>query len=274
MPARASCWTGPPPGAAGAPPTASRSRTGAEGPATLLGDAAHPMMQYLAQGACMALEDAVTLGAAVEACDFDLPAAFQPVQRGARGAHRARRAVGARDGPALSRQGRRAAGAQQPVGRPHAGALLRCGRMALCVEPRSSAWPTRARPPPDTRTSFNTPGDNRFMKTILSLMPAPLAALLAATLPRSRQRRLSRASPSPSSRPSPPAAGPTRCCAWSPTSSAGCGTSAWWWTTSPAAAASSPSSRPGARRPTATRCCSSTASTSPRCRTCTSRAIS
>lgn len=34
---------------------------------TLLGDAAHPMMQYLAQGACMALEDAVTLGAAAQA---------------------------------------------------------------------------------------------------------------------------------------------------------------------------------------------------------------
>lgn len=48
-----------------------------EGPATLLGDAAHPMMQYLAQGACMAIEDAVTLGEAVKACDFDLPAAFR-----------------------------------------------------------------------------------------------------------------------------------------------------------------------------------------------------
>ncbi len=48
-----------------------------EGPATLLGDAAHPMMQYLAQGACMAIEDAVTLGAAVQACDFDMPAAFK-----------------------------------------------------------------------------------------------------------------------------------------------------------------------------------------------------
>ncbi|MFZ2652607.1 MAG: 3-hydroxybenzoate 6-monooxygenase [Burkholderiaceae bacterium] len=35
------------------------------GRATLLGDAAHPMLQYLAQGACMALEDAVTLGEAV-----------------------------------------------------------------------------------------------------------------------------------------------------------------------------------------------------------------
>ena len=48
-----------------------------QGRATLLGDAAHPMMQYLAQGACMALEDAVTLGAAVRACDFDLGAAFR-----------------------------------------------------------------------------------------------------------------------------------------------------------------------------------------------------
>ena len=48
---------------------------------TLLGDAAHPMMQYLAQGACMALEDAVTLGAAVRHCDFDMPAAFALYQR-------------------------------------------------------------------------------------------------------------------------------------------------------------------------------------------------
>jgi salicylate hydroxylase len=47
------------------------------GPATLLGDAAHPMMQYLAQGACMALEDAVTLGEAVAECDFDLQHAFR-----------------------------------------------------------------------------------------------------------------------------------------------------------------------------------------------------
>jgi salicylate hydroxylase len=44
---------------------------------TLLGDAAHPMLQYLAQGACMAIEDAVTLGEAVKHCDFDLEAAFK-----------------------------------------------------------------------------------------------------------------------------------------------------------------------------------------------------
>ncbi|MGQ7859979.1 3-hydroxybenzoate 6-monooxygenase [Pseudomonas sp. 32A] len=48
-----------------------------EGRATLLGDAAHPMSQYLAQGACMALEDAVTLGEAVNACNGDLEAAFR-----------------------------------------------------------------------------------------------------------------------------------------------------------------------------------------------------
>jgi salicylate hydroxylase len=48
---------------------------------TLLGDAAHPMMQYLAQGACMALEDAVTLGAAVRHCGHDMGAAFALYQR-------------------------------------------------------------------------------------------------------------------------------------------------------------------------------------------------
>ncbi len=36
-------------------------RTWTDGNVALLGDAAHPMMQYLAQGACMAMEDAVGL---------------------------------------------------------------------------------------------------------------------------------------------------------------------------------------------------------------------
>jgi len=47
------------------------------GHATLLGDAAHPMLQYLAQGACMALEDAVTLREALRARDGNLEAAFR-----------------------------------------------------------------------------------------------------------------------------------------------------------------------------------------------------
>jgi salicylate hydroxylase len=46
------------------------------GRVTLLGDAAHPMLQYLAQGACMALEDAVTLGEAVRAAGGDLELGF------------------------------------------------------------------------------------------------------------------------------------------------------------------------------------------------------
>ena len=51
--------------------------TWSQGCAAVLGDAAHPMMQYLAQGACMALEDAVTLGAAIDESNFDFPAAFR-----------------------------------------------------------------------------------------------------------------------------------------------------------------------------------------------------
>ncbi|KMM80625.1 3-hydroxybenzoate 6-monooxygenase [Pseudomonas deceptionensis] len=47
-----------------------------EGRVTILGDAAHPMTQYLAQGACSALEDAVVLGQAIKHCNFDLAQAF------------------------------------------------------------------------------------------------------------------------------------------------------------------------------------------------------
>lgn len=43
---------------------------------TLIGDAAHPVAQYMAQGACMALEDAVTLGEAIAHCNGDFAAAF------------------------------------------------------------------------------------------------------------------------------------------------------------------------------------------------------
>jgi len=48
-----------------------------EGPVTLLGDAAHLMLQYFAQGAAMAMEDAVCLAAAADAADGDFAAAFQ-----------------------------------------------------------------------------------------------------------------------------------------------------------------------------------------------------
>jgi 2-polyprenyl-6-methoxyphenol hydroxylase-like FAD-dependent oxidoreductase len=48
-----------------------------KGRVTLLGDAAHPMLQYLAQGAAMAVEDAVCLAEKVAAQPHDLPAAFE-----------------------------------------------------------------------------------------------------------------------------------------------------------------------------------------------------
>lgn len=51
------------------------------GRATLLGDAAHPTTQYMAQGACMALEDAVTLGEALRVCNNDFITAFDLYQR-------------------------------------------------------------------------------------------------------------------------------------------------------------------------------------------------
>lgn len=52
-----------------------------QGRITILGDAAHPMTQYLAQGACQALEDAVTLGRAVRKHDFNFEKAFADYQR-------------------------------------------------------------------------------------------------------------------------------------------------------------------------------------------------
>ena len=50
------------------------------GRVTLLGDAAHPTTQYMAQGACMALEDAVTLGEALRANQNDIAKALQLYQ--------------------------------------------------------------------------------------------------------------------------------------------------------------------------------------------------
>ena len=51
------------------------------GAVTLLGDAAHPTLQYLAQGACMAIEDAVTLADLMEnASHSDIPDVLQRYQ--------------------------------------------------------------------------------------------------------------------------------------------------------------------------------------------------
>jgi len=66
------------------------------GRAVLLGDAAHPTLQYMAQGACMALEDAVTLGEALRVHDNDFTKAFARYQR-SRVARTARVVLSARE---------------------------------------------------------------------------------------------------------------------------------------------------------------------------------
>ena len=66
------------------------------GRVTLLGDAAHPMLQYLAQGACMAMEDAVTLGQALRVNDNDFAPAYALYQR-SRVARTARVVLSARE---------------------------------------------------------------------------------------------------------------------------------------------------------------------------------
>jgi 2-polyprenyl-6-methoxyphenol hydroxylase-like FAD-dependent oxidoreductase len=78
--------------------TADREPIGrwSHGRVTLLGDAAHPMLQYLAQGACMALEDAVTLGEALRAHADDPVAAFARYER-SRVARTARVVLSARE---------------------------------------------------------------------------------------------------------------------------------------------------------------------------------
>jgi len=51
-----------------------------QGPVALLGDAAHLMLQYMAQGAAMAMEDAVALGVACDASPGDFEKAFKRYQ--------------------------------------------------------------------------------------------------------------------------------------------------------------------------------------------------
>jgi len=52
-----------------------------DGRVTLLGDAAHPMLQYLAQGAGQAIEDAVVLREALRFAPSDVPLALQKYQQ-------------------------------------------------------------------------------------------------------------------------------------------------------------------------------------------------
>ncbi len=52
-----------------------------KGRVVLLGDAAHPTLQSLAQGACMAIEDGLCLGELIHATQGDFPAAFRKYEQ-------------------------------------------------------------------------------------------------------------------------------------------------------------------------------------------------
>jgi len=56
-----------------------------EGPVTLLGDAAHPMLPFLAQGAAMAIEDAAVLADCMGRFPDDIPSAMRRYERARRG---------------------------------------------------------------------------------------------------------------------------------------------------------------------------------------------
>ncbi len=60
-----------------------------DGCVALLGDAAHPTLQYMAQGACMAMEDAVCLAYEVDSASGDIASAFEAYR--ARRVHRTAR---------------------------------------------------------------------------------------------------------------------------------------------------------------------------------------
>ena len=61
-----------------------------DGPVTMLGDAAHPMLPFLAQGAAMAIEDAAVLAASMAHTPDDIPGAMRRYERARR--RRTRRA--------------------------------------------------------------------------------------------------------------------------------------------------------------------------------------
>ena len=60
-----------------------------DGAMVLLGDAAHPMTQYMAQGAATAMEDAVVLSRCITATPGDMPRRICPLRGGPARTHRA-----------------------------------------------------------------------------------------------------------------------------------------------------------------------------------------
>jgi 2-polyprenyl-6-methoxyphenol hydroxylase-like FAD-dependent oxidoreductase len=86
--------------------------TWTDGPVVLIGDAAHPMLQYAAQGACQALEDAVVLADLLREGAGSLPEAFERFAAARRGRTRATQLLARRIGRQLYHPRGRLAGAR------------------------------------------------------------------------------------------------------------------------------------------------------------------
>ena len=103
-----------------------------DGRVALLGDAAHPMLQYFAQGACMALEDAVCLSHMLGVYPDDHATALEQLPPTALPAHRARATTVPRHRRAhLPPRRRPRANTQRHHEREEVGGLLRRSGVAV-----------------------------------------------------------------------------------------------------------------------------------------------
>ncbi len=103
-----------------------------DGRVALLGDAAHPMMQYFAQGACMAMEDAVCLAAEMEANSGDIETTLASYQAQTQDPHSAGAIAVTGNRRSHLSSGRGSCGLAQPDDAgPHARRLVQFHRMAL-----------------------------------------------------------------------------------------------------------------------------------------------
>ena len=148
---------------------------------TLLGDAAHPMLQYLAQGAGQAIEDAVVLGAALRSTRGDVAAlAFQKYQQ-ARYLRTGRVQLTARFYGDIYHACRRAARAAQPAV-PERQGVGRVRRAEVDVRRHRPGQPVplSAMPAALTEPSRQTPVLGEYEVVVLGGGPAGIAAAVTA----------------------------------------------------------------------------------------------
>ena len=133
-----------------------------DGRVALLGDAAHPMLQYFAQGACQAMEDAVCLSHMLGSHPDDHAERARAIPRAAFSAHRARATAVPRHRRAhLSSRRRTRAAPQRHHGREDVGGLLSRSGLALWRDGAGGVSDHRRpglEPGPITTVSFGEAG--------------------------------------------------------------------------------------------------------------------